>query len=163
MARNAKRDRVGGASRRHGAGAVRLAETPGKCRVGDGGAARDGAQHVPHTLLERRAVAHVERQVETDAGRFDEARYRGEIVVQGSLVLDQHPVGETVGEVQLQRVGVGADQDGADADMAAGRQDFADLGFADRIGNGVEGGSVGGSRLPTGLHEVHCLHSFVCA
>jgi hypothetical protein len=107
-------------------------------------------------------VAHVERQVEAGAGHFDEARNCGEIVVQPGFVLDQHLAGEAFGEVLLQCVGIGADQDGADADPAARRQDVTDWGLADGVGDGVEG-VVRRRCGHLSLHEVHCLHSFVCA
>jgi hypothetical protein len=86
---------------------------------------------VPDPLLEGGA-ADVERQVEADAGRFDESHDPGHQLLEGGVSADQGGAGKPVLEVAHQGVRIVAHEDGADAAPAAGDEDGAQRALADR-------------------------------
>src|SRR5258706_226695 len=72
VAGNGDRDRVGGAGVRHRAHGFRHADALRDLRVGRSRAGRDLAQRLPDALL-KGGSAHVERQIETQGRRLDQA------------------------------------------------------------------------------------------
>jgi hypothetical protein len=94
-----------------------------------------------------------------------EADHLCQIIVDDGFVRDERGSGKTSGEVGLQLVMVGADQNGADAIDTTGDQYSAQGAFTGRIGEKVNG-DIGMRRrghmlqASFGNHEVHWFRSF---
>src|SRR6185437_5970403 len=108
----------------------RRADALGDLAVAHRLADRDLSKGLPDALLERRA-AQVERQVETDGGRLDEADDLGDQRLEHRIAADEAGLRKAVLKRAGQRIRVVAEQDGADAALAAGDQDRAERTFAD--------------------------------
>ena len=91
---------------------------------------RDLAQRLPDALLEGGA-AHVERQVEAERRRLDEAHDLGDQLLEIGIAADQLRAREAVLEIAHKRVRIVAQQDGADALVALRHQDRAERALAD--------------------------------
>src|SRR5690606_21220221 len=122
---------VGGAGAGDRAYRARLADAPRDLRVGRLAAGRDLAQRAPHPFLEGGA-AHVQRQVEADARRFDEADHGGDHALVVRVAAHQFGLGEAVLQVARERIRIVAEQDRAHALVAAGDQDRAERALSDR-------------------------------
>ena len=130
VAGNGHRDRVGRARPRHRPHRPRRADARGDLRVGRRGSRGNLAQRLPHALLERRAT-HVQRQVEAQRRRLDEAHHLRDEPLEVALAADQPGLREPVLEVARQGVRVVAEQDRADAALGGGHQDRAEGALAD--------------------------------
>ena len=102
----------------------RRTDALGDLRIAHRGARRYLAQRLPHPLLESRA-AHVERQVEPQRRRFDEADNPGHEFFELPVAADQLCFREAVLEVVQQDVGVVSERDGAEAIAGGCDQDRA--------------------------------------
>ena len=138
VARNGQCDRVGGAGASDRTGRGEGADPTGQLHVGHRPADRDRAKLLPDAALERRP-AHIEREMKSlrqacPRSGSPSPGHRGRRPRSRRAWL-----GETGGEIRLQLVVVGADQNGADALGATGDQHLAQGAFADRIGEDVDG------------------------
>ena len=115
---------------RHRAHGLRQADALRDLRVGHSRTGRDLAQRLPDALLEGGA-AHIERQIETEGRRFDEADHLGHPLLEAFVPADQRRLGKAVLEFAHQRLGSVAEQDGADALAGGGDEDGAERAFAD--------------------------------
>ena len=118
------RQRVGRAGAGDRAHRPWLADFPGDVGVGHRLPRRDFAQSPPDALLEGRA-AHVERQIEPDPGRLDEADHPRHQGFEIAVAADQPGARESILKITDQGLRIVADQDGADALVAPGHQDRA--------------------------------------
>src|SRR5260370_37226274 len=96
----------------------------GELGVGHRGPDRDRAKRLPDAALERRP-AQVERETETFARPVHEADHLRQMVVDVGLVYGELALRKTGREIRFQFMFVGADQNGADARGATGKQDLA--------------------------------------
>src|SRR5207245_5327117 len=101
---------------------LRRADARGDLRIRRRGAGGDLAQRLPHALLERGA-AHVQRQVEAERGRLDEADHLRDQPLEVAVTADQPRLGKSVLELTRQRVRIVAEQDRADAALGGGHED----------------------------------------
>src|SRR5205823_6995100 len=105
MTGNRDRDRVRRARARHRADGLRRADTLRQLRIGRGAPGGDLAQCLPDALLECRA-AHVQRQVEAQPGRLDEADDLRDESLELPVAADHARVGESTLKVTRERIGL---------------------------------------------------------
>src|SRR3989449_9947333 len=153
VAGNGDRDRVRRASLPDGAHGFRRADALRDLRVRHRGAGRDLAQRLPDALL-KGGAAHIERQVEPERRRFDEANYLGDPLLEVLVAADQGRPGKAVLELAHQRLGLVAQQNGAHAFAGGGDQDRAERAFAD--GGADRRGAASGAEAG-GRHSQHLL------
>ena len=115
---------------RHRAHGVRGTKALGDVRVARRRADRDGAQCLPDPLLEGRAP-HIEGQIEPERRGLDEAYHPGYHVFKVCVTAEQLCHGEAVLKIAHQRLGIIAEQDGADAPGSGSDKDRTQRAFAD--------------------------------
>src|SRR5258708_18253902 len=130
VAGNGDRDRVRRASLRDGAHGFRQADALRDWRVGHRRAGRNLAQRLPDALL-KGGAAYIERQIEPERWRFDEADHFSHPLLEALVAADQRRLGKAVLELAHQRLGFVAEQNGADALVGGGDENRAERAFAD--------------------------------
>ena len=81
-------------------------------------------QCAPHTLLENR-TADVEWQVEPDGGRLHKSDHVRDDAVKRFVAANEGGLGKAVLKIMSQRIGVVAQQNGADTALTLGHQNGA--------------------------------------
>ena len=89
------------------------------------------AQRLPDALLERGA-AHVQRQIQAEPRRLDQADHLRHELFEAAVAADQLGARESILQIARQRVRIVAEQDRADAPLAGCDQDRTERAFADR-------------------------------
>src|SRR4051812_28785523 len=84
-------------------------DTPGNIGVAYRLPCRNSPQCLPHALLESRA-AHIQRQVQPDAWRFDKADYLGDKLFEARIPANQPGVRKAVLQITYKFVGIVAKQ-----------------------------------------------------
>ena len=132
MARNGDRERVRRAGLRHGAHRLGAPMRAAISRVARRRAGRDLAQRLPHPLLESGA-AHVERQVQAQRRALRRSRRPWRPAARTARRRrSSRASGKRSCRSRSKRLGIVAEQDGADALGGGGDQDRAERAFADR-------------------------------
>ncbi len=108
MAGDGDRDFIGATSLGDGADCARLTDAPGDLGIACGFAWRNLPQSLPDALLKGRA-AHIERQIEANARRFDEADDAGDELLEFRVAADQIGLREAILQVAGEFVGVVAE------------------------------------------------------
>src|ERR1700677_153202 len=141
VARNGKRDRVGGASvsnhARRSLG-VNAVDQTGQVHVAYCFSRRDRANFLPHTALKRRPT-HIEREVKPIGRLVHKTNYLYQIVADRDSIRNERRFGKAVREIRFQFVRIIAEQKSANALGAACDQHLAHRAMADPVEENVDG------------------------
>ncbi len=134
MTRNRHGERVGSARLRNGTHGLRRAHA--RCNVGiaRGRTRWNFAQRFPHALLKRRA-AYVERQIETELRRLDEADHRRNPLLERGVAAAQRCIGKTVLQIAHEFIRIVAERDRTHAACGGRHQNRAERTLSHREAN----------------------------
>ena len=130
MAGNRHGQSVGAAGLGHGPDRFRRTDAPGELGIAHRLACRDLLQRTPDALLERGA-AHVERQIESQAGGLHQTHHLGNQLLEPGVAADQPGMRELVLEIPRELAGIVAHENGAHATIALRDQDRPESALAD--------------------------------
>src|SRR2546426_837315 len=155
VAGDGDRDRVRRASLRDGAHGFRQADALCDLRVGHRRAGRNLAQCLPDALL-KGGAAYIERQIEPERWRFDEADHFSHPLLEVLVAADQRRLGKAILELAHQRLGFVAEENGADAFVGGGDENRAERTFADGEADrrAAASGTEAGRRHPQHLRRL---------
>src|SRR5689334_17208609 len=124
-------DCIGPTCLRDGAHRVRCTNTLGDVGVAGSTANRNPGQRFPYTPLECRAMS-VERKIEAATGRLDEALDLRQESLNISGTVRQYSPRKPAAQIADERLGVIAQQDGADALVGSRDENAAERALPDR-------------------------------